>query len=62
MMEMRTRQSGLFDVPVLPPELPALQRAKVLALLRTLLTEAIAARIEDVMVQSLEVSDDADHS
>jgi len=62
MLERRTRQPGLFDVPVLPPKLPALERAKALALLGTLLTEAIAARIENVMEQSLEVGDDADHS
>ena len=61
MMERRTRQPGLFDAPVLRMELPALQRAKALALLGALLTEAVAVGIEDAMVQSQEVSDDADH-
>ena len=61
MMESRTRQPGLFDAPVLRMELPALQRAKALALLGALLTEAVAVGIEDAMGQSQEVSDDADH-
>jgi hypothetical protein len=61
MMERRTRQPGLFDAPVLPMKLPALQRAKALALLGALLTEAVAVRTEDALVQSREVGDDADH-
>ena len=60
MMERRTRQPGLFDAPVLPMKLPALQRAKALAFLGALLTEAVAVRIEDAMVQSQEAGDDAD--
>jgi hypothetical protein len=50
MMERRTRQPGLFDTPVLPMKLPALQRAKALVLLGALVTEAVAVRIEDAMV------------
>jgi hypothetical protein len=51
----------LFDAPVLPMKLLALQRAKALALLGVLLTEAVAVRIEDAMVQSRDVGGDADH-
>ena len=61
MMERRARQPGLFDAPVRPMELLALQRAKALALLGTLLMEAAAVRIEDAMVLSREAGDDADH-
>jgi hypothetical protein len=61
MKQPRTGRPSLFDLPALPIELPALQRAKALALLGTLLKEAIAARIEEVVVPSQEAVDDQDH-
>jgi len=62
MREWRSRQSDLFKTTTVPIELSELQRGKALELLKALLTEAIAANVEDGAVQEQrEVGNDQDH-
>lgn len=60
MKERRIRQPELFDLAIPPVELPMTRRVETLALLRTLLTEAIAAQGEAAVIQSREVGNDSD--
>jgi len=59
--ERRTRQPGLFDPAISQVELPMPRRAETLALLGTLLAEAIAVHGEAMVIQPREVCDDQDH-
>ena len=61
MKRLKPGQPGLFDVPTMPVCLTALQHRKVLILLGTLLTEALAERIGCAVIQSQEADDDEDH-
>lgn len=61
MKERRIRQPGLFD-PALPQvEVPMPRRVETLALLGTLLAEAIAVHGEAMVIQPREVGDEQDH-
>jgi hypothetical protein len=57
----RLEQRGLFDVLMRPVGLTGLQHSKALVLLGTLLTEALAGRIDDAVIPSQEAGDDEDH-
>lgn len=62
MKRSRLEQLGLFDVPVLPVGLSAIQQTKALTLLGTLLTEALAGEtVVNAVVQPGEADDDEDH-
>ena len=61
MKRLKPGQPGLFDVPMRPFCLTALQHSKVLILLETLLTEALAERIGCGMIHSQEAVDDEGH-
>jgi hypothetical protein len=62
MKRSRLEQPGLFDVPVLPVGLSALQQTKALTLLGTLLAEALTGETAvSAVIQSQEADDDEDH-
>ena len=61
MKEPRTRQPGLFEAAIPPVELPMTRRVETLALLGSLLTEAIAAHGAVTVLQPREASSDQDY-
>jgi hypothetical protein len=61
MKERRIRQPGLFDPALLQVELPMPRRVETLALLGTLLAEAIAVHGDAMVIQPREVSNEQDH-
>ena len=62
MKKRKPLQSDLFITPPPQTEWPALQRAKALALLETLLAEANGADVEqEGALHQLEVDHDEDH-
>jgi hypothetical protein len=61
MKRARVGQLRLFDVPALPIGLTALQQAKAMVLLATLLKEALGGRIDTAVIRLQEAGDDEDH-
>jgi hypothetical protein len=58
---LKLAQPGLFDAPMMPVCLTAVQQRRALILLETLLTEALAERIGCAVIESQEADDDEDH-
>ena len=61
MKKRRIRQLGLFDLASPSIELTAQRRVETLALLGTLLIEAIAVRSEAAAAKTREAGDEQDH-